>query len=115
MFHTEYVREEHRIVLRFLETKKGLLFFGNKAEPHDLRKWSSETGASGSLAHAEITRIIEEGGDADTNGAIAGSLLGCKFGFNSIPNKWVENLNKKEELNFFFEELTELLIRDYEN
>ena len=33
-----------------------------------------------------------EGGDADTNGCIAGSLMGAKF--EEIPNLWVKKLTK---------------------
>ena len=36
--------------------------------------------------------IIMAGGDADTNGAVAGALMGVKLGFNAIPRKWVDGL-----------------------
>ena len=39
-----------------------------------------------------IIEIVNKGGDADTNGAIAGGLLGAKFGLNSIPKSWQDNL-----------------------
>lgn len=50
-----------------------------------------------SLAHAEsfaqgITAVIQEGGDADTNAAVAGALLGAKFGLSAIPKQWIEGL-----------------------
>ncbi|MEY3867771.1 MAG: hypothetical protein RLZZ338_1662 [Cyanobacteriota bacterium] len=45
-----------------------------------------------------ILQIIHEGGDADTNAAVAGGLLGAKFGFDHIPQKWVEGLLYQEEL-----------------
>ena len=56
-----------------------------------------------------IKQIIEQGGDADTNGCIAGSLLGAKFGFNAIPSEWVNELNKKEELNNIYSQYINLL------
>jgi ADP-ribosylglycohydrolase len=31
---------------------------------------------------------VDRGGDADTNGAIAGSLLGSYFGQDAIPPEW---------------------------
>ncbi|MBL8027342.1 MAG: ADP-ribosylglycohydrolase family protein, partial [Fibrobacteres bacterium] len=31
-----------------------------------------------------VYKIVNEGGDADTNGAVAGSILGAMFGFSSI-------------------------------
>ncbi len=45
-----------------------------------------------------VRTIIEEGGDADTNGAIAGSLLGTKFGYSAIPTDLVDGLNHMQEL-----------------
>jgi ADP-ribosylglycohydrolase len=39
-----------------------------------------------------IMSIINEGGDADTNACVAGSLLGVKWGFESIPKHLVEGL-----------------------
>lgn len=45
-----------------------------------------------------LLSIINEGGDADTNACIAGSVLGAKFGYDSIPSHWVDSLLKKDEL-----------------
>lgn len=45
-----------------------------------------------------LKTIIEQGGDADTNGAVVGALLGLKFGFNSIPKHLIDNLVDKDEL-----------------
>lgn len=42
--------------------------------------------------------ILCEGGDADTNGAVAGALLGARFGFSSIPEHLVDGLVHKKEL-----------------
>ncbi len=35
---------------------------------------------------------INQGGDADTIGAVTGALLGAKYGFSSIPQRWLEGL-----------------------
>lgn len=32
--------------------------------------------------------VVNEGGDADTNGAVAGALLGARDGLNAIPERW---------------------------
>lgn len=45
-----------------------------------------------------ILQIIHEGGDADTNGAVAGALLGAKYGMTNIPSEWVSGLYAKQEL-----------------
>lgn len=42
--------------------------------------------------------VIEQGGDADTNGAVAGALLGLKFGLTSIPKYLIDNLAGKDLL-----------------
>ena len=34
-----------------------------------------------------------EGGDADTNGCIAGSMMGARF--DEIPERWIKGLRKK--------------------
>ena len=39
-----------------------------------------------------LKAIIMEGGDADTNGCIAGSMMGAKFG--NIPEKWSNDMGK---------------------
>jgi ADP-ribosylglycohydrolase len=45
--------------------------------------------------------IINEGGDADTNGTVAGVLLGVKFGETAIPKHLRFGLVKYEELSSF--------------
>ena len=36
-----------------------------------------------------------QGGDADTNGAVAGALLGCKLGSSALPPTWLKGLKHK--------------------
>ena len=35
-----------------------------------------------------LRSVVEAGGDTDTNGAIAGALLGARFGIEAIPRRW---------------------------
>ncbi len=35
-----------------------------------------------------LSDIIAAGGDTDTNGAVAGALLGARFGLQAIPQRW---------------------------
>ena len=35
-----------------------------------------------------LRSIVEAGGDTDTNGAVAGALLGARFGIDAIPARW---------------------------
>lgn len=43
-----------------------------------------------------LRAIVNEGGDADTNGAIACAVLGAKYGIGSIPQYYINDLNKSE-------------------
>ena len=52
---------------------------------------------------ATIIGAVNHGGDADTIAAIAGGLAGARFGYDSIPKKWIDKLNSdvKHELDLF--------------
>ena len=56
-----------------------------------------------------LLQVINEGGDADTNASVAGSLLGAKYGFDSIPLKYFNGLTKREFLHTKFHEFIEKL------
>jgi len=58
-----------------------------------------------------ILEIVNEGGDADTNGAVAGGLLGAKLGFSALPKDWIEGLLNKEKLNALIDRLIALMIK----
>jgi ADP-ribosylglycohydrolase len=45
-----------------------------------------------------VSAIIHEAGDADTNAAVAGSLLGARDGLAGIPREWVRGLVHREAL-----------------
>ena len=40
-----------------------------------------------------IIGAVNHGGDADTIAAITGSLAGAKFGYNAIPERWINQLD----------------------
>lgn len=56
-----------------------------------------------------ILAITAEGGDADTNAALAGSLLGAKYGFASIPSHYIDSLRRPEMLQDAAEKFADLL------
>ena len=35
-----------------------------------------------------LIAVVNAGGDPDTNGAVAGAVLGARFGLNAIPGRW---------------------------
>jgi len=45
-----------------------------------------------------LITIVNAGGDADTNAAVACSLLGAKYGIEAIPERYVIELDRREKL-----------------
>jgi len=43
-----------------------------------------------------MTKLVMCGGDADTNGAVAGALMGALYGYNLLPREWREGLKYNE-------------------
>ncbi len=39
-----------------------------------------------------LLEVINAGGDTDTNGAVAGAVLGARFGASAIPERWLDEL-----------------------
>lgn len=42
--------------------------------------------------------MVRLAGDADTNGAVAGTLLGARFGASAIPKSWLDALRARDAL-----------------
>ena len=68
--------------------------------------WHSPSFEEGLLS------VVNEGGDADTNGAIAGAILGAKFGFSSIPDYYIDNLYNEEAYLSKIIHLIELILNE---
>ena len=56
-----------------------------------------------------LLAIVNAGGDADTNAAVACSVLGARYGFKSIPCSYTDNLCHKEVLEEVSEDLALVL------
>lgn len=54
-----------------------------------------------------LLKVVNEGGDADTNASVACSILGAKFGFSSIPDKYIQGLINREYLETKFNQYIE--------
>lgn len=54
--------------------------------------WHATSFEEGLLA------VVNAGGDADTNAAVACAILGAKFGFNSIPKEYVDGLIYRDQM-----------------
>jgi ADP-ribosyl-[dinitrogen reductase] hydrolase len=46
----------------------------------------------------ELRRVVSLGGDTDTNGAVAGSLLGAQGGVEALPLDWLARLAGRDEI-----------------
>jgi len=56
-----------------------------------------------------VVDVVNAGGDADTNAAVAGAMLGARFGFKAIPAEWADGLAEKKALDQRIEELSLLV------
>jgi ADP-ribosyl-[dinitrogen reductase] hydrolase len=55
------------------------------------------------LEHAEsfeesLISIVQAGGDTDTNGAVAGAILGALHGAAAIPERWISQVARADQL-----------------
>lgn len=51
-----------------------------------------------------ILKAVNLGGDTDTIAAVAGGMAGAYYGFCDIPDNWIQNIVKKEELYWMFQD-----------
>jgi ADP-ribosylglycohydrolase len=56
-----------------------------------------------------MLEVLRRGGDADTNGIVAGALLGAKFGMRGIPEKWLVHFKQRSEIDRIAEDLLALI------
>jgi ADP-ribosyl-[dinitrogen reductase] hydrolase len=59
----------------------------------------------------ELRRVVALGGDCDTNGAVAGALLGALLGVGGLPVEWVSRLRDAESIRVEAEGLVPLAER----
>jgi ADP-ribosyl-[dinitrogen reductase] hydrolase len=63
---------------------------------------------NGGDAETELRRVVSLGGDADTNAAVAGALLGARDGVGSLPKAWLERLEDADAIRAESERLVPL-------
>ena len=49
-------------------------------------------------AESAIVNAVNEGGDTDTIGAVAGAVAGARFGASALPERWLDALTVTDEL-----------------
>ena len=57
-----------------------------------------------------VLLALNSGGDTDTNTSMTASLSGCLNGYSKIPQKWIESLRGREELEKLIENLWNLYL-----
>ncbi len=67
--------------------------------------WHASSFEEGLLA------VVNAGGDADTNAAVASAILGAKYGYQSIPQEYTEGLLYREQLDKTIKKLLEICIK----
>jgi ADP-ribosylglycohydrolase len=64
--------------------------------------WSLQVAIRAVVAAPDVEEglvaVVMLGDDADTNGAIAGGLLGDRDGLNAIPSRWTQQLRVADAL-----------------
>lgn len=45
-----------------------------------------------------LVKVVKAGGDTDTNGAVAGAVMGARVGAARIPQRWLENIRDTDRL-----------------
>lgn len=69
--------------------------------------WHSNDFSSG------LIDVVNEGGDADTNAAIACAILGAKYGFNAIPSHYIDNMYNTNEYRNICEQFANLCLTKF--
>ena len=45
-----------------------------------------------------LRQVVEAGGDTDTNGAVAGAVLGARYGASAIPRRWLDVVPQRDRI-----------------
>jgi len=75
---------------------------------HTLEIAFSALGSAASFEEG-LVEVVARGGDTDTNGCVAGALLGARFGQQAIPERWLTKLKAAPELQRLADALYERL------
>lgn len=52
-----------------------------------------------------LVRVVMQGGDTDTNGAVAGAVMGARLGVDAIPSRWLAYVPNRDYINSLAERL----------
>ena len=57
---------------------------------------------------AALREVVESGGDTDTNGAVAGAVLGARYGASAIPQRWLDCIPQRGRIENLADKLLSL-------
>lgn len=55
-----------------------------------------------------VLKAVNLGGDTDTTGCVAVGLAGVQYGVNAIPEKWIQALARRGDVEALFSDFTRL-------
>ncbi|KAF9117036.1 hypothetical protein BGX27_005586 [Mortierella sp. AM989] len=92
----------------------GVAYYG-ATRCEDSSPTAPEYGGPMGLFRGLMEQVTLEGGDADTNDAVLGSLLGARFGLEEgIPHAWWAGLQHSKWLDKIFDQYVERILASYD-
>ena len=67
--------------------------------------WAAETPLD---FEAALMQMVAAGGDTDTNGSVAGAVLGARYGESAIPERWLECVPGRDRIEGLADDLIAL-------
>ena len=55
-----------------------------------------------------LIALVSAGGDTDTNGAVAGAILGARYGASAIPQRWLNCIPQRQRIMQLADDLLDL-------
>ena len=89
------VRNSDRLPTRLNSLYGDQRLFGHTLIALQVGLWAAETELKFKEA---LEEVMLAGGDTDTNGAVAGAVLGARYGYEQIPAEWLACVPQPERL-----------------
>lgn len=84
---------------------------GTTALRHTSHLLNNENISKNEIYARIISDVVLQGGDADTNAAVVGSIVGCCLGAQNIPGSWISQMPYVRWLDAWIEKLVDMMTR----